>query len=192
MNQPPERPRRERGEEPGEKGRAGPEELDRDLFLRRMIRELTGVLEDVVGPKDAAGYIATVGSIVGEWLDARYRATAGVTAFDVEGVARVLVDLKRRIDGGFFVREIHADRIVLGNTRCPFGEFVVGRPSLCMMTSNVFGRITAENLGYARVRLDATIAAGHPGCEVVVFLTREGLPDPEDNEYFRVPRLDGT
>lgn len=173
-------------------GMPGPAELDRDFFLRRMIRELTGALEDVVGPEDASSYIASVGAIVGEWLNARYREEAQVDAFDVEGVARIFVDLKRRIDGGFFVREVHADRIVLGNSRCPFGEFVKGRRSLCMMTSNVFGRIAAENLGYARVRLERTIAEGYDGCEVVVFLTRrEGL-DQVEHEYFRVPRFDAT
>ena len=37
--------------------------------------------------------------------------------------------------------EENEDRIVLGNRRCPFGEKVLGRPSMCMMTSNVFGSI---------------------------------------------------
>jgi predicted ArsR family transcriptional regulator len=169
---------------------SGAPDLDKDVFLRRMIRELTGALEDVVGADDAAGYVATVGAVMGEWLDAAYRSAAGVDAFDVEEVARVLVDLKRRIDGGFFVRTVHADRIVLGNTRCPFGEAVHGRPSLCMMTSNVFGRIAADNLGYASVRLDRTIAAGDGCCEVTIFLDRRPDADPHEREYYKVPRLD--
>jgi hypothetical protein len=44
-----------------------------------------------------------------------------------------------------------------------------------MMTSNVFGGISAENLGYAKVVLEETIAQGHPGCRVVVYLK----PTPE-------------
>ncbi len=44
----------------------------------------------------------------------------------------------------------------------------LGRPSLCMMTSNVFGVIAAENLGYAKVALTETIALGAPGCRAVV------------------------
>jgi hypothetical protein len=39
-----------------------------------------------------------------------------------------------------------------------------------MMTSNVFGVITAENLGYAKVAIEEAIARGDPGCRVVVYL----------------------
>jgi hypothetical protein len=65
-------------------------------------------------------------------------------------VADALVDLKRRIGGDFFVIEQGDDKIVLGNRRCPFGEMVEGRASICMMTSNVFGSIIADNLGFAK------------------------------------------
>ena len=97
----------------------------------------------------------------------------------------VLVDLKRRIQGDFFVIEETEDRIVLGNRACPFAEMVVGRPSLCMMTSNVFGHIAAQNLGYAAVDLQRTIARGDPGCRVVVHL-RPGPDVPAGaREYFQ-------
>jgi hypothetical protein len=39
-----------------------------------------------------------------------------------------------------------------------------------MMTSNVFGTIAAENLGYAKVSLEETIATGASGCRVVIYL----------------------
>ena len=66
--------------------------------------------------------------------------------------------------------EENEERIVLGNRRCPFGDKVLGRPSMCMMTSNMFGWIAAANLGYAKVELRETIAMGQPGCVVVVHL----------------------
>jgi hypothetical protein len=44
-----------------------------------------------------------------------------------------------------------------------------------MMTSNVFGSIAAENLGYAKVELQQAIARRDPGCRVVVYLK----PSPE-------------
>ena len=72
----------------------------------------------------------------------------------------MLVDLKRRIQGDFRVIEEDADRIVLGNRACPFGDKVLGRPSMRMMTSNVFGHIAADNLGYARVELQETVSRG--------------------------------
>jgi hypothetical protein len=39
-----------------------------------------------------------------------------------------------------------------------------------MMTSNVFGHIAARNIGYAKVELQQTIARGHDGCRVVIYL----------------------
>lgn len=35
--------------------------LDRDLFLRTLVREMAGVLEDVVGYSEASGYISLMG-----------------------------------------------------------------------------------------------------------------------------------
>jgi predicted ArsR family transcriptional regulator len=158
--------------------------LERDLFLRALLRELSGTLQDVVGVEEASGYISVVGAAIGEQLDAAYKRALRVERLDREQVAQVLVDLKRRIQGDFFVIEEDATKIVLGNRVCPFGDFVRDRPSLCMMTSNVFGRIAAENLGYARVELQEAIARGDRGCRVVVHLVAGDDPDPQAREYF--------
>lgn len=159
--------------------------LERDLFTRRLIRELAGTLQDVVGLDDASGYISVVGTAIGEQIDSDYRDAWQVEKLTREQVADVLVDLKRRIQGDFYVIEETEDRIVLGNRACPFGAMVKDRPSLCMMTSNVFGHIAAQNLGYAAVDLEQTIAAGHPGCRVTVYLrASEDLP-PRAREYFQ-------
>lgn len=144
--------------------------LDKDLFLRELIRDLAGTLEEVIGIDDASGYISVVGQLIGEKIDGEYKKGLSIDRLDREQVGDVLVDLKRRIDGKFFVIEENDDRIVLGNHRCPFGDKVIGRPSMCMMTSNVFGYIAAQNLGYAKVSLEETIAAGASGCRVVVYL----------------------
>ena len=159
--------------------------LDRDIFLRRLLRELAGTLQDVVGLDEASGYISVVGAAVGEHIDAEYRRALSVDRLSRQQVAEVLVDLKRRIQGDFHVIEETEDRIVLGNRACPFGELVRDRPSLCMMTSNVFGHIAAENLGYAAVELERTIAQGHPGCRVVVHLRPAEEVGPDTREYFR-------
>jgi hypothetical protein len=96
------------------------------------------------------------------------------------------VDLKRRIQGDFFIIEETDEKIVLGNRACPFGEKVQDRPALCMMTSNVFGVIAADNLGYGRVVLEQTIAQGSPGCRVVVYLKPPGQGQKaEGREYFK-------
>lgn len=159
--------------------------LERDIFTRQLLRELAGTLQDVVGLEDASGYISVVGTAIGEHIDRGYREALAVDKLSREQVAEVLVDLKRRIQGDFYVIEETEDRIVLGNRACPFGEMVRDRPSLCMMTSNVFGHIAAQNLGYAAVSLQETIATGHSHCRVVVHLRpTEELPD-EAREYYQ-------
>ncbi|MFK4066447.1 methanogen output domain 1-containing protein [Streptomyces sp. NPDC029674] len=144
--------------------------LDRDVFMRSLIRELARVLEDVVGLEEAAGYVSLVSQTIGSDINRQYTKALSVDRLDRGQVAQVMVDLKRRLGGDFFVLEENDQRIVLGNRVCPFGEKVVGRPSMCMMTSNVFGTLAAENLGYARVELDKTIARWDVGCRVIVHL----------------------
>jgi hypothetical protein len=159
--------------------------LERDLFLRTLLRELAGTLQDVVGLEEASGFVSVVGQNMGRQMNRDYRAALGAARLTREQVADVLIDLKARIQGDFFVVEEDDDKIVLGNRACPFAEKVVDRPALCMMTSNVFGSIAAENLGYAKVELRETIATGHPGCRVVVHLRPTADADAAaGREYF--------
>jgi predicted ArsR family transcriptional regulator len=144
--------------------------LERDVFLRTLLRHLSGTLQEVVGLDEAAGFVSIVGQRIGDEINQSYRHALQVSKLTREQVAAVLVDLKRRIEGDFFIVEQSDDVIVLGNRACPFGDKVIDRPALCMMTSNVFGRIVAENLGYARVELQQTIARGDAGCRVVIHL----------------------
>ena len=164
-----------------------PVSLERDSFFRSIIRELSGTLEDVVGLEATSGFVSVVGQKIGREIDSGYRSALQVDSLSREQVAEVLVDLKRRIHGDFYVIEETDDRIVLGNRACPFGSKVLGRPSLCMMTSNVFGSIAASNLGYAKVSVEEAIALGDPGCRVVVYLRPTDETDRvEGREYFRV------
>ncbi|HYH39524.1 MAG TPA: methanogen output domain 1-containing protein [Azospirillum sp.] len=149
--------------------------LERDVFLRSLIRELAGTLEGVVGVEEASGYISVVGAAIGAQIDSAYRTALRVPALSRTQVRDVLIDLKRRIKGDFYVIEEGENHLLLGNRACPFAEKVVGRTSMCMMTSNVFGHIAAENLGYGKVELRRTIAAGHPECVVAVYFA----PTPE-------------
>jgi len=157
----------------------------RDRFLRALLRELAGTLERVVGLSDSEGFISAVGQCMGDRLNSAYRAQLGRPTLDRKQVAAVLVDLKKRIDGDFYVTDESDQKIVLRNRRCPFGDFVKDRPSLCMMTSNVFGTIAAENLGYARITLAETIASGHSGCHVIIHLSEDSeAAGGDDREYF--------
>jgi predicted ArsR family transcriptional regulator len=160
--------------------------LERDLFLRTLLRHLAGTLQQVVGLEEASGFVSVVGQEIGDEINGAYKEALGVEHLTREQVADVLVDLKRRIQGDFYVIEQDDEKIVLGNRACPFAEKVVGRPALCMMTSNVFGSIAADNLGYAKVVIEQAIARGDAGCRVVVYLK----PTPaagaaEGREYFQ-------
>lgn len=158
-------------------------DLERNTFVLQLVRELTGVLQDVVGMEDAQGFISVVGLAMGEHLDQAYRNALSIDRLTREQVGAVLVHLKRRIDGDFYVIEETEDRIVLGNRACPFGAAVEGRPSLCMMTSNVFGHIASQNLGYAAVELKRTIAQGASECRVVIYLRPVSHRGPDVREY---------
>lgn len=159
--------------------------LERDEFVRTLLRELSGTLEDVIGIEDASGFISVVGQKMGSEIEGRYKRALNVERLNRKQVASVLVDLKRRIRGDFYIISEDEERIVLGNRACPFAEKVENRPSLCMMTSNVFGSIAANNLGYAKVELEETIAQGAPECRVVVHLKpTDEARRAEGREYF--------
>ncbi|RCJ27230.1 transcriptional regulator [Nostoc minutum NIES-26] len=160
--------------------------LERDIFLRTLIRELSGTLQQVVGLEEASGFISVVGERMGRQINQNYKSALEVSNLSPEQVAAVLVDLKRRIQGDFYIIEQNEEKIVFGNRICPFAEKVRDRPAMCMMTSNVFGTITANNLGYAKVELQETIAQGAAGCRVIVYLkVTEESEDAEGREYFR-------
>src|SRR4051794_3540047 len=67
-----------------------PVPLGRDVFLRTLLRELSGSLQDVVGLDEAAGFISVVGQRIGDQLDTSYRAALGVERLSREQVAAVL------------------------------------------------------------------------------------------------------
>jgi predicted ArsR family transcriptional regulator len=160
--------------------------LERDVFLRSLIRELSGTLQDVVGVEEASGFISVVGQNIGSQINSAYRNALRVENLDRRQVADVLVDLKRRIKGDFYIVEETDEKIVLHNRVCPFEDKVLNRPAMCMMTSNVFGSIAAENLGYSKVVLDETIAEGDGRCVVTVYL--KPTDEAERNfgrEYFK-------
>lgn len=160
--------------------------LNRDRFMRTLIKELAETLEDVVGLDEAAGFISVVGQKIGTQINEQYRVALNVESLAREQVARVLVDLKKRIDGDFELVEQTEEKLIFANTRCPFGSKVLGRPSMCMMTSNVFGSIAANNLGRAKVSLENTIASGDKGCRVVVYLkSTDEAQLAEGREYFQ-------
>jgi hypothetical protein len=160
--------------------------LQRDRFLRTLLGHLAGTLQNVVGLEEASGFVSIVGQEIADELNLMYKSALAVENLSREQVADVLVDLKRRIQGDFYIIMQDHEKIVLGNRACPFTEKVIGRPALCMMTSNVFGGIVADNLGYSKVVIEQAIAQGDPGCRVVIYLKPTSEAEASDGrEYFR-------
>ncbi|MEJ2213551.1 MAG: methanogen output domain 1-containing protein [Gammaproteobacteria bacterium] len=159
--------------------------LELEGFLRNLIGHLSGTLQDVIGIDEASGFISIVGRNIGHEINQQYHAALNTEKLNREQLADVLVDLKQRIKGDFSIVSEDEEKIVLKTTSCPFGKHVLERPSLCMMTSNVFGTIAADNLGYAKVALEETIAQGAAGCRIVIYLHSDTKSGQVDGiEYF--------
>ncbi len=165
---------------------------NREQFLATLVGKLTSVLQEYVGLEESKGFLTMVGTDVGSQWNTEYRDALDKPKMSREQIAAAMVDLKRRIGGDFKVVDITEEKIVLRNSRCPFHEHAKGRQALCQMTSSVFGRICADNTGYAKVFLPQTIARGDNQCEVIIHLNED---DPEmydytinGDEYFGVDR----
>lgn len=162
----------------------------KESFLRALVVQLSRAVEEEHGPDAAEAAVAQVGGDVGGQMEEEFRrAEAVVGRLSPDDLGRCYVRLKHAIDGGFSVVEAGPERVVLENTRCPFGDAVRKAPALCRMTSSVFGGIAARNTDTgASVLLEERIAVGDPGCRVIVYL--DGHPaevDPFVHQY-RPPR----
>jgi len=154
----------------------------KESFLRALVVQMSRAVEEQHGPDAAEVAVAQVGTDVGGQMEAEFRLAEEITGrLSPEEMGRCYVRLKQAIDGDFRVVEANAERIVLENTRCPFGDVVRRAPALCRMTSSVFGGIAARNTeSGASVLLEERIAVGDPGCRVVVYLG----PAPAEAEPF--------
>lgn len=148
-------------------------------FLNSMVGALCETIENVVGLEDAETFISIVGRRIGR--DAR-GGLAGPGPMPAGEVAKYLRDFKADIGGAFDIASVDGARITFTNTHCPFAEEARGRPSLCMMTTNVFGRVAADATGYARVNVIESIAKGDCRCLVTVELEKNGEGD--GHEFF--------
>ncbi|MDQ4076628.1 MAG: PAS domain S-box protein, partial [Chloroflexota bacterium] len=167
-----------------------PIDLDRDTFMRQLISSLGHLNEAILGSDIAGAYIMNVGLSMGAAIEQEYKRFWQIDRpLTVDEYAHVIVDLKQKIKGNFSLVSKAHDRVVVRTTSCPFDDFVRRAPSLCFMTSSVFGGIAARNFGYAKVALHKRIALGDPGCYVTVYLQR--TPEAEQaigKEYF--PNVD--
>lgn len=156
----------------------------RESFLRALVVRLAHGVELTDGPERAEAMVAQVGADVGARMEDAYRAARTIKGkLSTEQIAELCVELKKAIEGDFYVIEADDERIVLGNRRCPFGEAVQHAPALCRMTSSVFGGIAARNRDIGGVDLEQRIALGDEQCRVTVWLRP---PPPERAPFVHV------
>ncbi|MEM8664969.1 MAG: methanogen output domain 1-containing protein, partial [Pseudomonadota bacterium] len=163
--------------------------LDTLTFMKMVLTEFAGALEEVVGPEETAGYVNGVASNVADWLNATYHNALGPELFTVERIAHVLADLRTRIDGTYTVRSVSADKIVLANAPGLFGAGAEGTHALCQMSATVFGRFAAENTGYARIEHAPATDNAASSCNVTIHFRQSDDLRPGEREYFRVDEL---
>jgi predicted ArsR family transcriptional regulator len=151
----------------------------REEFFHTMIGTLCDTIEDVVGVTDAEAFIGIVGRRLGGCANCMFGAQDGDAP---EDVTKYLADAYNSIGGDFVVEDIDGAKITLSNSRCPFGVNAIGRPSICKMTTNFFGRIAADTSGYARVDVKEALLRGDSRCLITVELERDG--DSNGQEFY--------
>lgn len=159
-------------------------DFDHHGLFNTLVADMADLLETIAGTDDACAYVSSIAARLGTDIEKQYKTALGLQHFNRAQLIEVLIDLKNRAGGAFSVIEQDEDRVVFGNCSCPLGQAAANHPSLCMLTSNIFGRLTANAVGYAAVDLEETIAKGAAGCRVVLHLKRTE-PGPDTREYFR-------
>lgn len=165
-------------------------ELDIDIqqtqFYRKCLLDLNDVLDQVIGTQESGAFIGLVASRLAEFFMEAYRTSSGYCRFSPSQLACLLVDLKRRIGGDFYIESVNLHKIVLRNRCCPFGSEVIGNSTMCNMTSGVFGKIVAQSNNYAAVSIDEAIARGDKQCQISILLQAEDNADGRYKEFFNV------
>lgn len=82
-------------------------------------------------------------------------------------VAQLLIDAEDQLGADFDLVSVSADRVVVRNRRCPFGETA---PAMCRFTSALAGGLAARATGEAEVDVTESLAAGDHECRVVLDL----------------------
>ncbi len=161
----------------------------RESFLRALVVQLANAVEAQQGPDAAQRAIGQVAADIGGQMELEYRQATGTTGstLSAEQIADCVVRLKAAIGGSFRVVDVTDERIVLVNGHCPFGPDVRRSPSLCRVTTAVFGGIAARSTGRAAVTLEERIAVGDPGCRVVIHLGESAAGAHRAHHYAAVP-----
>jgi serine/threonine-protein kinase RsbW len=101
---------------------------------------------------------------------------AGKPPGDGPTVGRLLVEAHQALGSDAQVLTADDETVEIAVSRCPFGEGVAGRESLCHVSTGLAGRLGAQVNGSATVVLAESIAAGDDECRLQMWL---GTPEEE-------------
>lgn len=163
---------------------------DCESFAAHVVTELAQSLQSILGQSTANLAMSSAATTISHNVTKAYQDGSDTGQLTLDQVRDALIDLSKKVGGSFEVESFDEQQIKLIARSCPFGKSIAGKPALCMITSNVFGRMVADNLGYARVELQNTLADGDRRCRVVIHLTPDdsGLPS-KDREYRRAEMI---
>lgn len=138
-------------------------------FFQTLVSHMTQTMHHVLGEDHAEAFLSIVSQQLGDQVNQNYQQALHVDQLDQEQVVAVIMDFKKRIGGEFYVIDEYPDRLILGNRHCPFAPLIEDQPMFCQVTANFIGTISADNLGYARVNVDQSMAQGHDHCQITIF-----------------------
>ncbi len=153
-------------------------------FLQTFIVELMHASEQL-GHQHCQELIEHIARTAGRFFEDIYRLEYAkqTEALDKENYIDLILGLKNNIGGKFSLLSSNEDSIVVSNSCCPFGDKVVEFPSLCGMTSSVFGGIASRNFGYAKVEIAKSIAQQDGCCEVYIHFNEQQAESRPGIEY---------
>lgn len=90
-------------------------DVDQRRFYQQCLLDLNEILENVIGAEESSAFVGLVASRLADFFITAYREANGRRHYSPVQLANLLVDLKRRIGGDFYIKEITGRKIVLRN-----------------------------------------------------------------------------
>ncbi len=133
-----------------------PVDLKKTRFLNEM---LTGICENI-NPSQLKDAIDKSAVKIGKEISDTYRRFHNTVKLTKSQLIDSIIDSMNKLGAQFSLVREDETEIVFRNTKCVFGDKVKDCPMLCATTSNVIGKMVAENLGYCKLQFKRTIANG--------------------------------
>jgi len=145
-----------------------PVDINKTKFLKEMI---TGICENI-STDQLKKAIEKIAIKIGQEISDIYRNFHNTAKLTKTQLIDSIIDAMNKLGAHFSLISEDKDKIVFRNSKCLFGNKIKRCQLLCLTTSNIIGKIVAENLGYSRVELKRTIANGYNEDIIRVYLNK--------------------